>query len=217
MKYWQTVIEFIAGFSTAGQRRLNIIFFTFFLLLCGLQTYAALGENRLGLTELIFIIHNLVFAGVFLTRKPVKALSESFKHQAVALAAFFSGPFFIGPAVTNNPACVFASEIITAAALLLGMATLLNLGKSFGVMVAVRELKSRGLYGVVRHPMYATDIMMRLGYLITHAGIFNVCLVLFSSACYIWRAVLEESFWQQHSDYQEYMQKVPYRFIPRIF
>jgi protein-S-isoprenylcysteine O-methyltransferase Ste14 len=98
----------------------------------------------------------------------------------------------------------------------LGVATLLNLGRSFGILIAFRGLKSDGLYRMVRHPMYATDILLRIGFLINHTNLFTVIVFIISTGCYVYRAILEERFLIRTPGYREYMQRVKYRFIPFV-
>jgi protein-S-isoprenylcysteine O-methyltransferase Ste14 len=99
----------------------------------------------------------------------------------------------------------------------LGALTVLNLGRSFGVLIAKRKIKTRGLYGFVRHPMYATDILLRVGYIVSHASATNIGIVIASTACYVYRAVQEEKFLSQWPEYREYMARVKHRFIPGVF
>ena len=99
----------------------------------------------------------------------------------------------------------------------LGAITLLNLGRSFGILIAYREVKSGGLYSIVRHPMYGTDILLRIGFVISHFSWLTIFILVASSGCYVYRAILEERFLSKQPDYAEYMKKVKYRFIPYIF
>jgi protein-S-isoprenylcysteine O-methyltransferase Ste14 len=77
--------------------------------------------------------------------------------------AFFSGAAFMGQASSGPPMARTISEILMVVSSLLGIVTLVALGKSFGILIAVREVKSSGIYSIVRHPMYATDILLRIG------------------------------------------------------
>ena len=97
------------------------------------------------------------------------------------------------------------------------LSALLNLGRSFGILIAYREVKSRGLYGIIRHPMYATDILLRIGFTINHCTPFTVIAFIASTGCYVYRAILEERFLIQQPEYREYMHRVKYRFIPFVF
>lgn len=141
-------------------------------------------------------------------------MDPSLPRQAVALAAFFSGLLLIGQQQAASPAALAASKYVILAANVLGLLTILNLGRSFGILIAVREVKTTGLYRFVRHPMYATDILLRLGYLLGHPTPAATAIVAFSVLAYYWRARFEEEFLSRDEVYREYMKRVRARFIP---
>jgi protein-S-isoprenylcysteine O-methyltransferase Ste14 len=138
-------------------------------------------------------------------------------HQGVAVAAYFSGLAFIGQSSTAGQSAQAASNAVTVVACILGLLSLLNLGRSFGVLIAARKVRTRGLYAVVRHPMYLSDILFRIGFVVSHVTWVTVALLVASSACYIYRAILEERFLAQQDEYREYMKKVKYRFVPFVY
>jgi protein-S-isoprenylcysteine O-methyltransferase Ste14 len=181
------------------------------------QTYQYYLKGTLGYVEVSFTIQSLVIAVIFLIRKPHRAVQKKMLHQAIAIIAFCSGAAFLGQPATGPQVAKQISEVVIFCANVLGVATLLNLGRSFGILIAFRELRSHGLYGLVRHPMYATDILLRVGFLISHFNLFTLVVFIVSAACYICRAVLEERFLTQRPEYLEYMNRVRYRFIPFVF
>ena len=181
------------------------------------QTWKVLAENRLDFIEAVFIAHNVIFCLCFLLRSPAKAIQTAVSHQAVAVCAFYSGVFFMGPAATDSPLLLNLSWWIILFGTIIGILSLVQLGKSFGVLIAVREVRTTGLYAFIRHPMYLSDIVMRLGYVLSHPSWFAVALFLASSACYVVRARLEERFLaSQDEAYVHYMARVRHRFIPGV-
>jgi protein-S-isoprenylcysteine O-methyltransferase Ste14 len=182
------------------------------------QTMQSIAENRLDFIEVVFIAHNLIFCLVFLLRHPAKAIQTRVSHQIVALVAFYSGMLFIGPASTDNALLLSLSRWTLLAGLIIGTICLIQLGKSFGVLIAVREVRTGGLYSLVRHPMYCSDIIMRTGYCFSHPAWGNLFLLCISTVCYMLRAILEESFIaEQDMHYASYRERVRYRFIPGVF
>jgi protein-S-isoprenylcysteine O-methyltransferase Ste14 len=190
---------------------LNIIGF------CLWQGYSIYQKGSLYYNEIGFMLQNLVLAAVVLIRKDHIAIDRNLKNQAIAVIAFFSGIAFMGQQSSSNPRLVLISGLIIFFANLFGLLTLLNLGKSFGILIALREVKTQGLYGLVRHPMYATDILLRIGFLVSHLNLFTGLIFVLSTGCYIYRAVLEERFLSQDVAYSEYMRRVRYRFLPLVF
>lgn len=112
---------------------------------------------------------------------------------------------------------LIASGALIVASNVIGLVTMFNLGRSFGIMIALRKVKTGGLYRVVRHPMYAGDILLRTGYVVSHFSPFTAVLLAASTAAYVYRAVLEERFLSQDPEYKAYAGKVKYRFVPFVY
>lgn len=174
-------------------------------------------SGRFGVAAGIFVAQNLVLAGVVLMRRDHRAVDMRAGHQLVALAAFFSGAFMAGQAPSEGAALQTVALIVSVAANLLGIATLLNLGRSFGILIACREIRTGGLYAIIRHPMYLSDILLRIGFVLGHRTPGAMALMLLSVGLYVWRAYLEEQFLLGQPGYRAYMQKVRYRLLPGVF
>jgi protein-S-isoprenylcysteine O-methyltransferase Ste14 len=199
------------------QRLLDIYFFINFILWAGWNFYIPIRGHQVNFLEVSFLIQNLVLAVLFMVRRPYYSIDKNYFHQLVALTAFFSGILLLGNTRTTNSILLNTSTGIILLSNILGILTLVNLGKSFGVLISFRKVQSKGLYSVVRHPMYLTDILLRIGFIISHFSLFALVVFVVSTACYIYRAILEERFLKQKPEYAAYMEKVKYRFIPYIF
>ncbi|MBI5191153.1 MAG: hypothetical protein HZA22_10840 [Nitrospirae bacterium] len=209
-----TLREFI---DRHGQKAFNLYLFVNLAGWLGYQAYTAWREGRFDYIEAAFTLQNLVMVVLILVRKDHITVDRNVLHQGVALAAFFSGVFFTGAAESTGEAALTVSKTVIMTANVLGLISLINLGRSFGILIAYREVRRTGLYSVVRHPMYGTDILLRAGYLISHPAPAVFALFVISSAAYVYRAVLEERFLVTKSGYREYMSDVRYRFIPYIY
>ena len=181
------------------------------------QTYKIWEEGRLDYLEASFALQNLVLVTLFLIRKNYISFNNNIFNQIIAITAFFSGVAFIGQPISGSAEQVLISKIIIFIANVLGIITLFNLGKSFGILIAFREIKTTGLYSIVRHPMYVTDILLRIGYVVSHVNLFTVLIFILSSFAYIYRAILEEKFLSKQLEYREYMLRVKYRLLPYLF
>ncbi len=182
------------------------------------QTWKVVAENRLDFIEGVFIAHNVILCLCFLLRSPARAIQTAVSHQAVAVCAFYSGVFFMGPVATESAVLLELSWWLVFIGVVIGILSLVQMGKSFGVLIAIREVRTTGLYAYVRHPMDLSDIVMRLGYLCGHPSWLTAVLFLASSACYVARAMLEERFLaDQDQAYADYMRCVRFRFIPGVF
>ena len=183
----------------------------------GWSTYKAWAQGQMGYVEIAFALQNMIFLTLILIRRPHEGLDRNPFNQAVAAIAFFSGLAFMGQPQTGGHAAQLMSKGVTLLANILGILSLVNLGRSFGVLIAFRRIQSRGLYSVVRHPMYLSDILFRVGFVMTHLNWLTSALFVVSSACYVYRAILEEGFLARQREYCEYMNKVKYRFVPFVF
>jgi protein-S-isoprenylcysteine O-methyltransferase Ste14 len=202
-------------------RKYRHTFTNLFLIIC-LGRYAfdqavqAWTANRFDFVEVAFAAHNVVMLTIILVRKQHQALDQNIFHQGIALAAFFSGILFV-QAPTPNSVLLRISQGITVVSIVLGIVAFFHLGRSFGILIALRKVKTGGLYGIIRHPMYFTDILWRVGFVVKNPCAMNLTIFLLSSACYVYRAILEEKFLSQYPEYSYYMQRVKYRFLPGIF
>lgn len=181
------------------------------------QAVIPVRSGQFSLVEIAFVTQNLVLAAVVLLRRDHQTIDPHPGHQLIALAAFFSGALFVGQPAGDDAGWHDLSETVVLGANLLGIATLLNLGRSFGILIACRGVQTGGLYRLIRHPMYLSDILLRVGFTLSHFNAVTLGLVLFSVALYVWRALLEEHFLAGQPGYRAYMDKVRYRLLPGIF
>ncbi len=166
--------------------------------------------------EIAFLVHMAVLLVLVIIRTRHIAIDRNIFRQAVALVAFFSGLAFTGEKSAND-ALLWSARIVMCIAIVLGILTQINLGRSFGILIARRRLKTRGLYGIIRHPMYFTDILFKVGMFLKMPSWGNAGVLVLGVGCYVYRAILEEKFLAQGPDYREYIKKVRYRFVPGVY
>lgn len=78
-----------------------------------------------------------------------------------------------------------------------------------------QPLVTTGLYGVVRHPMYATSIVMMVGMPLALGSYWALLIVIPSLALLVIRTVDEENLLRRElPGYRDYMARVRYRLIP---
>jgi protein-S-isoprenylcysteine O-methyltransferase Ste14 len=183
----------------------------------GWHFYNHYAAGTLDFVEISFSVQNLVMLIVILFRRAHKTFNRNIFDQSVAIFAFLSGLAFMGQPASDDPLLTSISKYIVLAANIFGIITLMNLGRSFGILIACREIKTGGLYSIIRHPMYFSDILLRVGFLISHFNWFTSGMFVISVAAYAYRAILEEKFLSLQPEYQIYKEKVKYRFLPYIF
>lgn len=198
------------------------LIFNIYLAICftgwaGYNLYNSINTGTLDYVEISFTLQNILFITLILIRWEYKGVDKSIINQSIALIAFLSGAAFMGQPESGGAIVKVGSSIIIFIANLFGIITMLNLGRSFGILIAFRKIQTGGLYAIVRHPMYGTDILLRIGFIISHLNWFTSIVFVISTSLYVFRAILEERFLALQPEYRDYMQQVKYRFIPLIF
>ena len=92
----------------------------------------------------------------------------------------------------------------------------LSLARSFGVVAADRGIKAKGLYGFVRHPMYAGYILSHIGFLFLAPSIWNLSVYLGAWLLFLARVLAEERILRANPEYVAYMARVRYRILPGL-
>jgi len=128
---------------------------------------------------------------------------------------------------TNNPAdllvngldLLYAVKIAEVLMLAAHIYTDVSLGPAVA-NITLRNLQTRGFYGAIRHP----GTTLKLSYFLLSSIFFKafwqfkfIFGYLAWGTIYILRALTEERHLKHYAEYREYMKKVKYRFIPRIF
>jgi protein-S-isoprenylcysteine O-methyltransferase Ste14 len=81
-----------------------------------------------------------------------------------------------------------------------------------------QTLVSTGLYGVVRHPMYAGTAIMMIGTPLALDSYWGLLVIVLGAPVLVARILDEESMLMQElAGYREYMQKVRYRLLPYVW
>lgn len=81
-----------------------------------------------------------------------------------------------------------------------------------------QKVIDRGLYGIVRHPMYTSTIFLFLSMPLMLDSIFSFAVMLIYPVIIAFRIKNEEKILEEKLEgYEEYEEKVKYRIIPFIF
>ena len=109
---------------------------------------------------------------------------------------------------------VSAIPYLSIPGLLVSIWALAALGRSFSISPADRGIVRRGPYRLLRHPMYAGELLSMLGVCIAYGSVWNLTvLIVFSSFVYI-RILEEESILKS---YYQYAKETKWRLIPGIW
>jgi len=112
---------------------------------------------------------------------------------------------------------VLVGEILLVFGFAMQILSLASLNRSFGLLPALRGVKSSGMYRWVRHPLYASYVIMYLGYLVSNQSLSNVAVAIFGTAFLVMRIHYEEDFLIQQADYRRYVNRTHWRLIPAVW
>jgi protein-S-isoprenylcysteine O-methyltransferase Ste14 len=164
----------------------------------------------------LFVVEQAWFVVAFLIRRPERAVSRRMTSWLVAFGGTFAGVLY-RPAGIHPPWGVAAGFGLQLAGLVVCVVSLLALGRSFGFVAADRGLKTQGPYAVVRHPVYASYLLIQSGYVMQAVSGRNILVFVVATGCNIGRAVAEERLLSGSTAYQAYQGRVRWRMIPYLW
>lgn len=148
-------------------------------------------QQRGSVLSLGLLLVNTLLVCLFFTRRESAEISRRPGDWVAAV-----GTVGMSMALRAHPIASSTLTTISLAIQLIGIAGILHalssLGRSFGIIPANREVQSAGAYQIVRHPLYATEMIFYLGFLIGNFSLFNLSAVSAILLGQIWRAVSEE-------------------------
>lgn len=183
--------------------RLGLAFFTFAAVV---STLAA--AERPSMLAWLAAIHNIVLAVIYSQRKS----AQKYDHQGLWLGLLAA----LLPLATSYPVSM-PLPLITLGVLGYGLIlwSLLTLGSRFGIAPADRGLIINGPYRLVRHPMYAGELVLRASLVATSPQpLIASGLLAILAAIQILRARREENI---ISGYSAYASQVHFRLIPGVW
>lgn len=179
------------------------------LTLSSYQKYHASGSlNWLGL-----MIVNGVFVAMYAARRDANNISQSPALWVLAFAGTCL-PLALRPTALSSWAG--AGNALQLAGILSILASMLSLQRSFGIVPAHRGIRTQGLYNVVRHPLYASELVWMLGFAIANPSAWNIGLWLLDCVLQFTRACAEERLLGLDPLYSRYQARVKYRLVPLV-
>ena len=173
-----------------------------------------LGWQRTGdVSYLLFAGAESLVALLFVLRVEAAAVSQRPSDWLLGIAGT-AAPLLFSP--TGHGVLPAASMLIMAG-VLVQIGGLVSLNRSLGVVAARRQIKTGGLYRVIRHPLYASYLLTYTGYVLVNSSAANLLLALAGAALLLARMVREERFLVRDLTYQAYMDQVKYRLIPLVY
>jgi protein-S-isoprenylcysteine O-methyltransferase Ste14 len=167
----------------------------------------------------IYVLQHLLVLGIAVTRRPPEVKDHSLPSvMAVVLAyAYPYAQVVYLRWVPGNPAWPSGGLVLVTLAACLSLASLLTLGKRFGVFPALRGLATRGPYRLVRHPMYLAYVIADIGYNLQEWNVGTALLVTAGWASLLYRIHAEERVLSHDAGWSAYAASVRHRLLPGIW
>jgi protein-S-isoprenylcysteine O-methyltransferase Ste14 len=159
------------------------------------------------------LVVNSLFVAMYVARRDATSISSSPWLWVLAFAGTCV-PLLMRPTAPTSSA--LAGNILQVAGLCAVAASMLSLRRSFGIVPAHRGIRTQGLYNFVRHPLYASELLAILGFVIANPNWLNIGIWICDCMLQFTRACAEERFLSVDPVYSQYRARVKSRLIPLV-
>ena len=171
------------------------------------------------IADWIYVLQHLLVLVIAFTRHPPQAKDHSLPSSAATVIAYaypYAQVVYLRW-MPGAPAWPAAGLVLVALAACLSLASLLSLGKRFGVFPALRGLATKGPYRIVRHPMYLAYVIADIGYNLQEWNLGTALLVMAGWASLLYRIHAEERVLSQDPGWSAYASMVRHRLLPGLW
>ncbi|HVP76319.1 MAG TPA: methyltransferase [Thermodesulfobacteriota bacterium] len=171
------------------------------------------------IADWIYVSQHLLVLGIALTRPPPEAQDHSLLSSSSVVVAYAYSYAQVAYLrwVPGNPAWPAGGLVLVTVAACLNFASLLSLGRWFGVWPALRGLATKGPYRLVRHPMYLAYVLADIGYNLQEWNLGTALMVMAGWASLFYRIRAEERILSQDAGWSTYVASVRYRLFPGLW
>jgi protein-S-isoprenylcysteine O-methyltransferase Ste14 len=171
------------------------------------------------IADWIYVSQHLLVLGIALLRPPPEAQDRSLLASTSVVVAYaypYAQVAYLRW-VPGNPVWPACGLVLITIAAFLSFASLLSLGRWFGVWPALRGLATGGPYRLVRHPMYLAYVLADIGYNLQEWNFGTALLVVAGWASLFYRIRAEERILSHDAGWSTYVALVRYRLLPGIW
>lgn len=166
-------------------------------------------------TVLLLLVGEALVVVLTCLRRPASVVDRRPIVRLVTAAAM-TLPLLSKPAQTAPLIPEATAAMLLGIGLMVVVGGKISLGYSFGLLPANRGVMERGLYRIVRHPIYLGYLLTHIPFLAAHPSGWNFAVLLIGDAALVVRAVYEEQTLGQDPQYVRYCQNVKWRLVPGI-
>jgi protein-S-isoprenylcysteine O-methyltransferase Ste14 len=168
------------------------------------------------LIGIAFLLQPIWVVVAYLVRRPAREVSRRLGDWLLAFGGTFGG-VLLRPVGLHPHWGVNIGLGVQLVGILICITAFLTLGRSFGFAAADRGLVTRGPYAVVRHPIYASYLLVLSGYLLQSISVWNALVIVFVTACNVGRALVEDRLLASSEQYDAYRSHVRWSLLPGVW
>jgi protein-S-isoprenylcysteine O-methyltransferase Ste14 len=158
---------------------------------------------------------NLVVGMLFVLRRPAARVAPALDSALCLVSVPSSGVLLaLAPAPELWP---WGARGAFLGGAIVAVGSLLILGRSFGVLPAIRGLVQAGPYRLVRHPIYLGELVMVLGCALATRSAAGYATAALALGLVIMRIRIEERLLSQSHAYREYQARARFRLLPGLW
>lgn len=168
------------------------------------------------LTGLLLVASELLVVVLTVFRREAVFVDRAWRARLLT-GLSMAGPPLVVPVTVGGLVSDGATVALSAAGLLVVVGGKLSLGRSFGLLPANRGIVSRGLYRVVRHPIYLGYVVTHAAFLAANPSVGNAAVLVAADAALLLRAREEERTLVRDREYAAYCRRVKWKVLPGIY
>ena len=180
-------------------------------------TYIRLQSFGFDVPRVALLVQGLLFIGTMVIRKaPVRVSTNPWMWLLTFVETYWVILVFAMMRRGQRIAPYWVSGSLATLGAVLMIWARLSLGRSIGLVPAVRSLVTRGAYRYVRHPIYLAGSLILVSNMLSAYSPRNLAILVLGIFWFALKSVAEESFLRSDPEYAEYTQRVRWRWLPGI-
>lgn len=181
--------------------------------LLGLLAYRLVPDVGSNPVNLLYLVSETMVIIMVTFRRTANEISRRSADWAIG----FAGTLLPLIVVRSDGAVLADGSMLLLLGFGVAISAKLSLRRSFGVVAANRGVRTGGLYGLVRHPMYLGYFLTHLGFLLTNPVLWNAAVYVAWTACQLYRIRAEERVLSGDTAYEAFARRTRYRLVPFVY
>lgn len=171
----------------------------------------------LDVPRIALFVQGVLFIGTMVVRKTPVRITSNLWYWLLTFVETYWIVLVLG---VLKPGVPIAPHWVSGAIALLGASVMiwarLSLGRSIGLVPALRALVMHGPYRYVRHPIYLGGILVFAANALSSYSPLNATMLAIGIVLFVLKTLAEESFLRSDPAYSDYMNRVRFRWLPGV-